>query len=307
MDYSLRLPGRPPVVLRGWGNLPIELLAAAAGVKAATHCWLDERDLPYLAETADALGLRHLVYARGGAGQTPDRLGVMVGAKLEDLEACALAWETPQSNPGPELGYPPCCSSFYVDWINATLGDNPERVDVIRLIHRNTPSPAGLPFLLNDVFYMYSRRWAQGDADKREQICRKNAGLDLNNMNVIPWHPCSYRCPAALEKAQAIWALISAHIPALAATLRACLARPVLFWDWDRFAVLRAEPAGAGRWSLKGVMPPYSLLEPAAAARLAEADGLEWTPGSAPALYKGRRKLKPLEGDPIMLDFVPPK
>ncbi|PIR16213.1 MAG: hypothetical protein COV48_10150, partial [Elusimicrobia bacterium CG11_big_fil_rev_8_21_14_0_20_64_6] len=90
MDYRFKIAGREPVLVRGWGNIQIELIAAMAGVKPVLHCWIDEEDLPYLSELSASLSLKLLVYNRTGPGT--QKLGVMVGKRLEDLEETAAIW-----------------------------------------------------------------------------------------------------------------------------------------------------------------------------------------------------------------------
>jgi hypothetical protein len=301
MDYTLRLPNRPSVTLKGWGNLPVELLAAAAGVKAVTHAWVDPADEGYFQELKAGLGLEHFVYTRTKNG-AQERLGVMIGRDPGLLKECARVWEAPRANPGVNLGYPECCSDFYCKWLNATLGDDPLRTDIIRIVARNTPPGAPYSFLLNDVFYMYSRRWAETDAAKREKICALNRGLDMNCLNVVPYHSCSYACPNSLEKARKIWTLM-ALIPPLAAQIKSCLAKPVLFWDWDRFAVLKGTLTEDGG-TYEAVQPPYSLLEEGPMAALRAGDALKRGKGGALEVWKGRKKVAVLDGDPLVLPFT---
>lgn len=304
MDIRFRLPGREPFLVKGWGNVQIELLAAMAGVKPALHCWIGEEDLSYLEELTAALSLKSLIYDRAGKGSL--KLGVMIGKRMKDLEETARIWNSPMSNPGPQLGYPPCCSEFYCDtYINARESDPP--LDCIHNTARNTPPGKGLPFLLNDVFYFYSRKGDPRDAEKREAICRKNPGLNMDIMNVVPWHSCSYLCPNSLAKARAIWAMMLQVVPEHALTLRSCLARPVVFWDWTRFAVLKGSREKAGGWLYDGLQPPYSLLEPELEALLRSGDRLEAGADGRLAVLKGRRRLGTLPGNPapLLLDFVP--
>lgn len=302
MDYKFRVPGREPVLVKGWGNIQIELLAAMAGVKPVLHCWIDEADLPYVSSLAASLSLKHLVYNRAGPGT--QKLGVMIGKRPEDLAETAAIWDRPRSNPGPQLGYPPCCSKFYCDaYFDAQPADPP--LDCIHHAAANTPAGGKLSFLLNDVFYFYSRKGHPEDSARRETICRKNRGLNMDIMNVIPWHPCSYRCPESLAKGRAIWATMLQALPEHALALRSCLARPVVFWDWTRFAVLKGAAEGPGRWRYDGLQPPYSLLEPELEERLRRGDALEAAAGGRLDVFKGKRRLGALPGSPapILLDF----
>ncbi len=303
MDYTFKIAGRDPVLVKGWGNIQIELLAAMAGVKPVLHCWIDEGDLPYVSSLAASLSLKHLVYNRAGPGT--QKLGVMIGKRLRDLEETARIWDSPQANPGPQLGYPVCCSEFYCDSFINARPENPP-LDCIHHAARNTPPGKGLSFLLNDVFYFYSRKGHPDDSERRELIGRKNRGLTMDIMNVIPWHPCSYRCAESLAKGRAIWAMMLQVLPEHALALRACLARPVVFWDWTRFAVLKGARDGAGIWRYDGLQPPYSLLEPEVEELLRRGDRLEASSGGGLEVRKGRRRLGPLPGNPapLLLDFT---
>jgi hypothetical protein len=302
MDCNFRIPGREPVLVRGWGNIQIELIAAMAGVKPVLHCWIDPVDLPYLSNLAEALSLNHLVYNHAGPGT--QKLGVMVGKRHADLKEMAAIWDADRTNPGPQLGYPLCCSRFYCDtYYNTQQADPP--LDCIHHAAKNTPMGSGFSFLLNDVFYFYSRKGHPEDPARREAIGKKNRGLNLDIMNVIPWHPCSYRCPESLAKGRAIWATMLQVLPEHALVLRAYLARPIVFWDWMRFAVLKGARNGDGRWLYEGMQPPYSLLEPEIEERLRRGDRLESSADGRLEVFKGRRRLGPLPGNPapLLLDF----
>jgi hypothetical protein len=296
MDHFFKIAGREPVLVKGWGNIQIELLAAMAGVKASLHCWIDEADLPYISGLAASLSLTHLVYNRSGP---QGKLGVMIGRKPEDLAETARIWDTPGSNPGPQLGYPDCCSKFYCDLFCNTN----DPLDCIHHSAQNTPPGKGLSFLLNDVFYFYSRKGSARDSELREAICKKNRGLSMDIMNVIPWHPCSYRCPASLAKGRAIWSKMLQVLPEHALALRSVLARPVVFWDWTRFAVLKGSRQESG-WRYDGLQAPFSLLEPELEDRLRRGDRLEAADGGL-EVFKGAQSLGLLPGTPapLLLDF----
>lgn len=303
MDYNFKIAGREPVLVKGWGNFQIELIAAMAGVKPTLHCWIDASDLPYLEDLVASLSLKHLIYRRSGAENKT--LGVIVGKKSADVNETARVWDAAKSNPGTNLGYPACCSEFYCEsYFNADGGVC--ALDCINYTARNTPPGKGLPFLLNDVFYFYSRKGHESDAEKREAICAKNRGLNMDIMNVIPWHPCSHRCPQSLAKARAIWAMMLKVLPEHALVLRSHLARPVVFWDWTRFAVLNGSRQADGRWLYDGLLPPYSLLEPKLEELLRRGDHLEMTEDSRLIVFKGRRRMGTLPGKPapLILDFV---
>lgn len=289
---ELSVPGGPLRVPR-LGNLPIEVIALLAGVKPVIHCWAGEADLPALDGLCRRIRLEKLVIPG-------ERLGVLIGRDAAALKRTARLWGGEYFNPGRSLGYPPCCTRWYYAHVVDKKDD-----DLVRSILRHTRGKAALPFLLNDVFYFYSRVPSVQSGARRQRLFARNPGLDLDLLNLIPWHPCSYRCAPSLEKAAAIWKTARKAAPDLADALRACLARPVVFWDWSRFAVLaRAESGGEGV-AYSAVEPPFSLVEPRLLAKLRGADRVV----SAPAgleLWKGTRRLGLLGGKPapVLLDFT---
>lgn len=300
MDYPLRLPDGREVVVPGWGNLPIELVAALSGAKPALHCWAQAADLPYLRDLARQAGLAMREFSREGHA-SEGRSEVMLGRTPGAVDEAIATWCRPGVNPGPELGYPECCVRRYQDWIE----DASRPPDIVRRALGRTPRPARLPFLLNNVFYCYSRVWKEEDAGRRGALDRLNPGLDLNALNVVTWHPCSYRCAASLRKARRTWRTLSRAMPAHAALLRRCLARPVLFWDWDRYAVLQGRSDGRGTVRYSGVQPPFSPLDPRTAGLLREADRVKVAAGGAVELRKGSARLAVLREDPpVLLDFA---
>ena len=233
MDATFKLPGRAPLLVKGWGNFQMELVAALAGVKPVIHCWVSEEDETYLQGLCKAIGFKHLIYTRDGGGS--QRLGAMVGKNMKDLEACAAVWNRPASNPGVNLGYPECCSKFYCD----SYGDPSSPIDCVQHSLNNTPGKGPLPFLLNDVFYMYSRKGHPDDNARRQKLYELNRGLPLDTLNVIGWHPCSYRCQESLKRAKKIFATLKKVWPEHARLLEAALRGRIYFWDWWKFAVVR--------------------------------------------------------------------
>lgn len=288
--FELNLPDGKVRVPR-LSNLPVEIIALLAGVKPVIHCWAAEADLPAFEELCRRLRLELHIF------QGEDRLGVLLGRDAKNLRRTARLWDGEYFNPGRSLGYPPCCTRFYYAHVVAKRG-----LDLIQSIHRHTRGKGPLPFALNDVFYLYSRVPSVQSGARRQKLFARNPGLDLDLLNLIPWHPCSYRCKPSLKKAAAIWKTARKAAPGFASALRACLARPVVFWDWDRFAVLRRRPGPAVSYA--AVEPPLSSLEPRLLARLRSADRIEPTPKGL-RLWKGPRPLGLLGGSPapILLDF----
>ena len=290
---ELAVPGGPLRVPR-LGNLPIEVIALLAGVKPVIHCWASEADLPAFDELCARLRLKKLVIPG-------ERLGVLIGRDAAALKRTARLWGGEYLNPGRSLGYPACCTRWYYSHVVDKKDD-----DLVRSILRHTRDKKALPFALNDVFYFYSRVPSVQSGARRQKLFAKNPGLDLDLLNLIPWHPCSYRCAPSLKKAAAIWRTARKVAPDLAYALRACLARPVVFWDWSRFAVLAREKSGAEGVAYSAVEPPFSLLEARLVSRLGKGDRLVSTPAGL-ELWKGPRRLGLLGGKPapVLLDFVP--
>ncbi len=304
MDYEFLLPGRAPFLVQGWGNFQIELIGALAGIKPATQVWVQEGDLDYVRKLCATLGLNFIVYSRQESAQGPARLGVMVGAEKEALLRAARMWEGDKANPGMALGYPECCALFYWEH-NYEEADPAKNRDVLFHIFANTPKAGkSLPFLLNNAFYLFSRPQKEGDQARREEVYRKNMGLNLNVMNLLPWHPCSYRCRPSLARAAAVWSLMHRLVPALPPLLKSCLARPVLFWDWDRFAVLKGA-AKAGGIAYTGVQPPFSRLDPATSALLSAGDNVRRLGSGDLEVRKGTKRVALFPADKtLLLDFV---
>jgi hypothetical protein len=185
---------------------------------------------------------------------------------------------------------------------NPSFNRKPEFDCVVRSL-RATPPAKTLPWLLNDVYYMYSRPWSQEDVERRESMVRANPDWPLDLLNVNAWHPCSYACAESLKKAEKTWAVMKKNLPALAAKVEKALKRPVVFWDWHRFAALDGEADAKGAVRFAGVAPPFSLLEPELRAALAKADRAAVGPDGL-ELWKGKRKLPALPGAPVLLPFA---
>lgn len=284
--YELLLPGKPPFALRSIGNLPVEVAAALAGAKPAIQSQIHEADLGYIDSLCAHLGWNKLEHSRQDG-----QIGLMLGRDPRALEAAARAWEGGRA-PGVTLGYPDCCVDFY----------RPRAEDFVRNARANTARPdEPLPFLLNDAFYLFSRRWDADAGVRRRRIAERNPGLDLNALNVLPWHPCSYRCPQSLRRAKLVWSAMGRYLPALRPLIKETLAGPVLYWSWDRVAALSAEPAGPGRWRLAGLRRPLSLLEPRAERLLSQGGELRAREGVV-ELRRGARVLARWN-DAVLLGF----
>ncbi len=102
---------------------------------------------------------------------------------------------------GALLGYPRCCVDAFVR--QPDRGDNTRNRYLAAA--RTAPDPAPWPWQLNEL-----------------------------HMRVIPFYPCSYRCPAAVGFADATLAALDAAHPGARDQVRAALARTVLYLDHGR-------------------------------------------------------------------------
>jgi hypothetical protein len=297
MDFKIRSADGREAVIPGWGNLPVELMAAVAGVKPVVHAWIDEREMPVIEKMAGVLGLKVHVYSHGGKGSGSGRWGVMIGRDHAKLLACAEVWDKPMNNPGEHLGYSACCVKSFWAW-NPSFDRKPEFDCIIRSL-RATPPTTRLPWLLNDSYYMYSRPWSQEDVERRESMVRANPDWPLDLLNVNAWHPCSYACAESLTKAEKTFAAMQKHLPELAAKVKTALARPVAFWDWHRFAALDGTVSDAGSVKYARVAPPYSLLETELRAKLDAGDKLVPGPDGL-TVMKGKKKVAVLPGAALL-------
>jgi len=295
VSYRLRLPGREPVEVPSWGNLAIELVAERAGVKPAVQAWIDESDRPVIARLARELDLATLEHARNG-----ERIGVMLGKRPGDLELAAGEWAKPDSNPGVALGYPDCCSTAYKLWHHSNQHDA-SYPDIVFTVAEKTTGLRGLPAALNDLFYFFSRNRSPDAEPRRRRLEQLNAGLDLNGLNLIGWHPCSYRCKNSLAVAAKIRAALETLLPELAAVQRLCLSRPVLFWDWDRFAALKGAWRGEDFFYEK-VAPPFGALDAKTSDILRRGDRIKASEKTVEVL-KGDESLAVYGRGALFLDF----
>ncbi len=267
-ELTFRLNGKPLKVPK-LGNLPIELLALLARVKPVIHLTARASDLPGLEALRARLNLEIQVFSRT-EGRGEARFGVMLGRDAAALRATAARWDREDFNPGVQLGYPPCCTRWY-----RAHADEAGGRDIVYSIYRNTKKKTKLPFALNNIFYFYSRVSSVQEGARRQKLAAMNPGLDLDLLNLISWHPCAYDCAPSRNKAAKIWAAAKKHAPELAAALKTVLSRPVVFWDWSRFAVLDG----------KKIVAPYSLLEPRL---IAELESGRLTGSPAPILLNFR-------------------
>jgi hypothetical protein len=304
VDYSFPDKNGKPFVVRGFANFPLEVASALAGVKPSIHVWYDQPDRAYLEELSAAFGWEILEVKKSSGSADGSRQELILGPNKKAVQEASRTWYHPYINPGEFLGYPLCCVERFREWsswVRRVLHSG-DFTDVIRHSFQGTKNKKGLPFVGNDLFYCYSRHWRPGDDDTRRSIENLNPGLDMATMNLITWHPCSYRCEETKKRGTATFNYLAAHAPELAARIKACLAKPVIVWDWARFAVLRGTMPKAGVVKYEAVQPPFAPLDDKTLALLKRGDELRATKDSVTVYAKGK-KIGAFTDGAMLLDF----
>jgi hypothetical protein len=211
--------GRAPAVLRDpLPPEPFEVWAFRAGIKPVAFLTVRpdqvERTLALFGEACvERRDRRVLVESqdrwtdRRDRGEPRVELYIARDAALA-ARAAALQAEADPSHAlrelGALLGYPACCVDAFA------------RQDDRANNSRNR-------------YYSQARTLAPSDATEEPWP------WELNNLHtmIAPFYPCSYRCRSARAWARAALAELARSDPAAAETLRASLARPVLYFDHD--------------------------------------------------------------------------
>ena len=285
-----------------------DLAALLAGVKPVVYLDVGEEDRGYIDQLCRALKLVSLQpeteLAMAGYHQSPRNRMLLLGRDPEALKAAARSWgrNSLDLEWGALLGYPKCCVKAYGVWARARM-----RLPYLDLVqwtwaHSNGNS---YPFLLNNVFNFFSRcaapAWQDEDHRRYLAIHRANERLSLPTLNVISWHPCSFRCAESVSKAETIFSFLLEYAPAYAARLKRYLAHPILHFDKYEFVVLDAARVREDEVEYKRLLPPFSLLPAEFVRQLAE--------GRRVVLEGGAVKLMPSErriargGSALLLDF----
>src|SRR5262249_867801 len=131
---------------------------------------------------------------------------------------------------GALAGYPSCCVDAFAAQDDRANNTRNRYFTSARTLPPDGPAKGTWPWELNNLFVM-----------------------------VVPFFPCTYRCPPPLEWAQVpLEGLAQAHA-AFARDLRAALARPVLYFDDD------SQIAFDGEWDGQGIVYREVVLPRAAA------------------------------------------
>ncbi|HNW44837.1 MAG TPA: hypothetical protein PKI19_10060 [Elusimicrobiales bacterium] len=258
-----------------------DLIGVLTGVKPVLLCAVPRKDRAYILALAEYFGLQcsFPVKERGQFYFGKNMLDVLLSRDREPLEAAEELWEcgldrgdSSEQEWGGLLGYPACCVKQYLNWRrrqSAKPAWDKERA--VRNTYGNTPRKKRLPFLLNNLFlYQSSLDSETREPEEREKMKallsrnRREFGIDLMNMSVISWHPCSYSCTASLRKAKTIYRVMKKCLPGLAASLKNILSRPVIFLDRFEFLVLdggrAAEKKSGTEITFSRIIPPLSLI-----------------------------------------------
>lgn len=227
------------------------------------------------------LGEKTLAYEKRSATTE-----ILIGRSGAALERARKAYSNVVSEEwGLALDYPECCVRAYVAWRRS-----PARADLVAHTLRRTPGGRLLPFTLNNVFNYYSRLFEKNDPALYRKFSAMNSDFDRDP--VIPWHPCSYLCPASVEAGRRIYAVLAEYTPYTAARRRECLGRPLVFVDKYRYAPLNGECRAAGggfEVSYRGLAQPVSLLERRLARAIGSASRLKASASGALSFDKSVR------------------
>lgn len=226
--HTIRHLADHPVVQRAVevGGGPARWLLLDAG--SPVYQWLCER---LGADRPPHLG------ARPGDGNVRVRQAVYVSKRAElaaqareqDRMAADAATEVDALALGELLGYPACCVS---------------------------------------AFCAQEQRWPnrlpiQASAARSRRFLPRLNNLALDRFAWIAWFPCRYDCGASARLADAAAAHLAEREPELVAALDELLARPRLFLDDSRQAVLDgAQQVGAGRLEFKSVTDLDAIWPP---------------------------------------------
>lgn len=267
----------------------LERMAFEAGIKPALYLTLPRAEAEALLPRFAAFSVARVDYALDHDVVTDVRRRVNVpegeGSHVDlfiarDPAAVARAREIYLDPRGPSahlaemgamLGYPGCCVAAF-----AALDDRSNNSATRYAAHARTVAE-GRPFApaLNNLF-----------------------------AHVLPWFPCSYGCEASVRAADAVLDLFAATDPEGAASLRARLARPVLYVDHARAVAFEG-----ARWEgdILRYGAAYGSLGPAEGEGAAVAARFEAAMGAALSLGDGLRvgegRVEVFSGDRVALSL----
>jgi len=243
-----------------------DLAGVLTGMKPVTYTDCAPHRLAYLTGLCRKLKLETLFVEEFLGRQAPhfnnDKKMIFIGRERAILEKAAKAWLhcSTDGEWGRLLGYPDCCARAFADWYNESALRDP-RPEIITRILLNTKKRPALDFRLNNLWNYFSRMDFNDpkDCSSYRKMLDMNREMDLPSLHVISWHPCSYDCARSREKAGVMFSFMRHHAPGYAAALENMLARPALFWDKFRYAVLEGSVSG-NRLEYAAVLPPKTLL-----------------------------------------------
>jgi len=207
-----------------------DLASLVAGVKEVVYaCVKDRAETRVMEELCADLKLERIILGPAKPASAGG-VDVLIGSNTRKLRRAAKYYDQPGSFEwGAALDYPECCVRSYVQWRFL-----PRRRDLVAFIYAATPAGRPISFLLNNVYNFYSRLFEKDDGSAYGRFCGLNSGFDREP--VLPWHPCSYACPASLAGGRRIFEVMERYMPGLAAARRETLSKPVLFKDKYLFA-----------------------------------------------------------------------
>lgn len=235
-----------------------DLASLAAGVKSLVYTSVHGVDDARLLDRLCAdLKLKKVTLGNNESVSNSPITDVLIGTNAKKLEAAKKAYKNVLSLEwGIALDYPECCVKSYIAW-NAKTGNE----DLIRHIYARSPAGKTFPFWMNNVFNYYSRLIRPGDRLKYAAFSKLNQGMDRES--IIPWHPCSYLCAETVKKGKLIYDVMKRHMPFTAASRKAMLSKPIVFWDNFLFAILNGQCRkmdGGFIIAYKGLSRPKSLI-----------------------------------------------
>jgi len=217
-----------------------DLAALVAGVKSVVYTSAGSaEDMRRLDELCAGLKLKKLVLEERRDISGARISDLLIGPRPADLRRAGKAYSDIMSLEwGEALGYPECCVKAYLGW-KKKKDRLPRIKDLIFHILGSSPEGELFPFWMNNVPNYYSRLGLRSDRLNFVRFSELNSGVDRET--VIPWHPCSYRCPGTMEKGRKIYEVLERYMPATAAFRKAFLSRPIVFSGKFSYVALDGE------------------------------------------------------------------
>ena len=260
----------------------MDIVALLAGIKPLAHIGLtDEDHYEKFRSVADFFGLAYAPLKVSVRGET---LRVFFARERDAVELARKLWTSDFPAVQKLLGYPSCCERSF--------DRAPEDSDIIPLIGRSTGSVGPFPFYMNTVLHYSGREPAV-----------ESFGSVFPRLHLLPWQPCSFRCPDSLKAGAVMWEVCADLMPEFSRCVQQVLATLVLQGDEGECALLSGRALRAGRYRYDAVFEPVMLKSSVLAGLLAEGDTVEVHERSF-IVSRGRRRLGAVPCErPIILDF----